>query len=61
MSNANRQPPLEPLLPLLDDNDAEVRGQAAKVLGERRFIQSLRRTHQIVERFESARPVLRPR
>ena len=28
---------IAPLLPLLDDGDAEVRAQAAKVLGERRF------------------------
>ncbi|PYL00107.1 MAG: heme-binding protein [Verrucomicrobia bacterium] len=31
---------LEPLLPLLDDTDAEVRAQAAKVLGERRFLKA---------------------
>src|SRR5256886_6446851 len=29
---------LEPLLPLLDDSDAEVRAQAAKVLGDRRYV-----------------------
>ena len=29
---------LEPLLPLLDDSDSEVRAQAAKVIGERRFL-----------------------
>jgi quinoprotein glucose dehydrogenase len=31
---------LEPLLPLLEDGDAEVRAQAAKVLGERRFLKA---------------------
>src|SRR5207247_11332136 len=31
---------LQPLLPLLEDGDAEVRAQAAKVLGERRFLRA---------------------